>query len=278
MHIPPISGIVESMITITTQDLDTLTVSPTIFPDGTIQVWKLPESMLRSETVVVTWEYENDSEFFVLAQLKTLLDEYDSLASLSIYYLPYARQDKDIANDATFGLHTFAKLLNSLNFLTIYILDPHSEIALSLIKNSTAMFPGGDIANFFLESNLDYVCYPDAGAKDKYEKIYNLPSIHANKLRDPLTGDILELELIGLDEPGKRVLIVDDICDGGATFVRLAKALKEKGASYVGLYVTYALMTKGDELLHNAGIEDIYQAINLRRNKNEQKAVSSTTV
>jgi ribose-phosphate pyrophosphokinase len=197
---------------------------------------------------------------------------------LTIYYLPYARQDKDVDNEATFGLHTFAKLLNSLNFNQVGILDPHSKIALDLINNSEAMYPGGDIAAIFSDKRIDYVCYPDAGAKEKYENKYHLPSVYANKLRDPLTGDILELELIGLDEPGKRVLIVDDICDGGATFVRLAKALKEKGASYVGLYVSYALMTKGDELLHNAGIEDIYQAVNLRSNRNEQKTISSTTV
>jgi ribose-phosphate pyrophosphokinase len=258
------------MITITTRDLDTFTITPTVFPDGTIQVWKLPESVINSQTVNVTWEYRNDSEFFALAQLKTLLDEHGSHASLSIYYLPYARQDKDIANDATFGLHTFAKLLNSLNFYAVYILDPHSNIALDLIKNSLGLFPGGDIEGITDSMKIDYVCYPDSGAREKYSKIYDHPSIYANKLRDPLTGDILELELIGLDEPGKRVLIVDDICDGGATFVRLAKALRDKGASYVGLYVSYALMTKGDELLYNAGIENIYEAVNLRRNRNDE--------
>ena len=253
-------------------------VEPTVFPDGTIQVWKLPNRLLETTSAGVTWEYENDSEFFALAQLKELLDWNGVYTKLLISYLPYARQDKDVENDATFGLHSFAKLLNSLDFVSVYILDPHSKVALDLIKNSSALYPGGDIPNIFNVKDIDYVCYPDAGAKEKYSKIYDLPSIYANKLRDPLTGDILELELIGLDEPGKRVLIVDDICDGGATFVRLAKALKEKGASYVGLYVTYALMTKGDELLHNAGIEDIYQAVNLRSNRNEQETISSPAV
>jgi ribose-phosphate pyrophosphokinase len=257
-------------------------LTPTTFPDGTVQVWNIDETLFGKEAsnkgVIVLWTFESHTELFALAQLKMLLDSLEVYAELHINYLPYARQDKHVSNSETFGLHAFAKLLNSIDFHVVYILDPHSDVATRLINNSQAYYLERQVERIIQGQAIDYICYPDAGAKTKYSKLYNHKSIYANKLRDSQTGDILELDLIGLDEPGKRVLIVDDICDGGATFVRLAKALRDKGASYVGLYVSYALMTKGDELLFDAGIEDIYQAVDLRSNRNEQKTISRTTV
>ncbi len=44
---------------------------------------------------------------------------------------------------------------------------------------------------------------------------------------------------------GKYCVIVDDICDGGRTFIELAKTLKEGGAQRVVLYVTHGIFSKG---------------------------------
>ena len=42
---------------------------------------------------------------------------------------------------------------------------------------------------------------------------------------------------------------MDDICDGGATFVQLAKKLKEQGAESVSLFVTHMIACKGLQAL-----------------------------
>jgi ribose-phosphate pyrophosphokinase len=52
-----------------------------------------------------------------------------------------------------------------------------------------------------------------------------------------------------------RCLIVDDICDGGATFVALARKLREAGAIEVSLFVTHGIFSKGKDL---EGIDNIY--------------------
>ena len=44
---------------------------------------------------------------------------------------------------------------------------------------------------------------------------------------------------------GRNCLIVDDICDGGGTFIPLAKKLKNAGAKTVTLYVTHGIFSKG---------------------------------
>src|SRR5689334_7783330 len=104
-------------------------ITPTIFPDGTSQVWKLypkPKNLVN----VVEWKFENEAEFLHLAQLKHLIDSFGGKCFLEISYLPYARQDKETSNETTFALNPFSDLLNSLNFEGVSIFDPHSDIAL----------------------------------------------------------------------------------------------------------------------------------------------------
>ena len=85
----------------------------------------------------------------------------------------------------------------------------------------------------------------------------NFPFLHGEKVRDQLSGKITSYELKGKPE-GMNVMIVDDICDGGATFVILAKALYEGGAKEVNLFVTHGIFSKGLEPLKEAGIKRIF--------------------
>lgn len=235
-------------------------IVPTLFPDHTSQVWKLPEWILKKDEVNVTWEFTHEGEFLHLAQLKSLLDAHGVKARLYIDYLPYGRQDKSCSNDQTFALHTFARLLNLLAFKSIDILDPHSKRATELILFSNALYPGGPLARTFNLVGADILCYPDAGALNKYRYCYHeYEYIHGEKVREQSTGRILLYELKG-DPKGKRVLIVDDICDGGATFTFLTKALLEYGASEVSLFVTHGIFSKGLKPLKEAGISRIFTA------------------
>jgi ribose-phosphate pyrophosphokinase len=93
-----------------------------------------------------------------------------------------------------------------------------------------------------------------------------LPAVNCKKVRDQGTGAILsiDLETNGLDVNGKNVLIIDDIIDGGRTFMETAKLLKSSGAAKVFLYGTHALCSKGVDILHDSGIEAIYSCEGLK--------------
>ncbi len=191
-------------------------------------------------------------------QLKDLLDELGVKAYLSLPYLPYGRQDKSVGNEATFALRTFAKLLNKLNFVTVSIMDPHSRLALALIENSSAMYPEALVTGAINECKSDLICYPDKGALDKYSTMYPFVRfIYGEKQRDPLTGQIGYYALVG-DPKGKRVMIIDDLVDGGATFILLTKALKDCGAEDVSLFATHGIFSKGTQVLFDAGISRIF--------------------
>lgn len=234
-------------------------VNTTIFPDNTSQVWKLPEQILNETNYAhITWEFSHEGEFMQLAQLKHLLVQYNFKATLRLPYLPYGRQDKEVSNEATFALRTFAKLLNGLHFDEVIIHDPHSVIALKLIHNSSAAYPMGQVYRVIEENNIDVLCYPDKGAVSKYSKIYEYHDhIYGEKVRDQLTGNITSYELFG-DPSGQNVLILDDICDGGATFKLLAKDLLAKGAKSVLLFVSHGIFSKGVRTLLDSGISRVF--------------------
>lgn len=240
--------------------LNDLLITPTLFPDNTSQVWKLPTDLLivNQSNASVKWTFDNEGEFLQLAQLKTLLDKYIEDVSLELTYLPYGRQDKKVSNDSTFALTTFAKLLNTLNFQRIVINDPHSNIATDLIKNSIAVFPMEELHRTLIETDNGIICYPDKGALYKYSEVFSSYTyIFGEKVRDQSTGNITSYKLVG-NPKDQKVLIVDDICDGGATFKLLAKELLAAGAKEVNLFVSHGIFSRGLKTLKESGIKRIF--------------------
>lgn len=236
-------------------------VPVTRFPDNTTQVWKINEDHLRRDRALIEWRYSSESELIELAQLVDLLRAYGKKKiSLYIDYLPFARQDHPISNGTTFALHSFTKLLNAIEIDNVFIDDPHSEMALQLINNSHAEWPRREVNDVVKGLGRPLLCYPDKGARRKYTELYSHSSIYGNKERDPATGRITEylLQPGGRNIVGESVLIVDDICDGGATFVLLAEALYEAGVKEVNLFVSHGIFSKGLRPLKDAGIKRIF--------------------
>lgn len=233
-------------------------VNVTLFPDNTSQVWKLDEKHFNQERADIRWEFSHEGEIMQIAQLRQLLGRTVDRIYLTIDYLPYGRQDKSVSNDATFALHTFSTIINNLNFAKITLLDPHSRIASCLIKKSFAIYPHDALGAAIRVTQSNLLCYPDNGALTKYTGIYNFPNyIYGEKVRDQATGYISNYKLVG-DCTNKRVLIVDDICDGGKTFEILTNDLTDNGAEDVSLFVTHGLFSKGLRPLLNAGIYKIF--------------------
>lgn len=215
-------------------------VKPTIFPDNTSQVWHLKNIKLAGNEI--RWIYENDLELIQVVQLADLIGKNDT--ELIIPYLPYARQDKEISNDQSFALHTFAKLLNTANFSRVYYFDVHSNVANKLIDSSCNVVP-----NLEFVKDYDLVCFPDAGALKRYKPYvnpWNNQTFYAEKVRQESTGLITHYALhTEYQVTDLSVIVVDDLCDGGATFNILADTLNRLGVGRVDLYVSHGLFSKG---------------------------------
>lgn len=236
-------------------------IEPTIFPDKTSQVWKVPSDALTDFVSRIVWTFEHEAEFMHLAQLVDLAHSKGNACELVLPYLPYARQDKAVANDQTFALHTFARLLASLKFRSVTLCDPHNAkpIADALSSVGTVVWNktyDAEALAAFEQCEADTLCLPDQGALVRYGHLHQRSRVVADKTRDQLTGAITGLAVPPC--PGGRVFIVDDICDGGATFIGLAKALRENGAADVFLFVSHGLFTRGLAPLFDAGISRIF--------------------
>lgn len=236
--------------------LNNVPVPVTLFPDNTTQVWKLPEECFPSLSGLIRWEFQHQSEIFDLVQLVDLVRAKFNGLHLYVPFLPYGRQDKEISNDKTFALHSFADIINWLSFKRITTVDVHSAVAIELIKNLENVMPYVEIGRAIGVTASTMICFPDLGARNRYH-IPDRPVCHGEKVRDQATGHITEYKLIG-DVKDSIVLIVDDICDGGMTFQLLAKQLLETGAAEVHLYVTHGIFSKGLKPLKAAGIKQIF--------------------
>lgn len=236
----------------------------TKFPDGTSQVWKIKYPISEEDDVKILWQFENEAEMFHVAQLAQLVQEVSGHTDVTLVcpYLPYGRQDKDIGNKLSFALKTFKELMYSVNVDRIETYDAHST---SEMVHSTS--PTEFHKAIF---NHDIICFPDAGAASRYSGIAKVPTVHCQKVRDQLTGAITGLQLVTADRffslKGKRVLIIDDICDGGMTFIKVAELLKEHETAQIDLAVSHGLFSKGKQVLHDAGITNIYTTNSLLRN------------
>lgn len=203
--------------------------------------------MSSSATKCITWLYDNDAELFTLQCLVDTIREklpgYGII--LKMPYIPHARQDKCVSN-RMFTLKTFAKLINNMNFERVEVLDPHSDVSCALInrlyketnllhkvvyelQSKTSRYED------FAEIADACLMFPDAGAAKKYE---HKNAIIGNKKRNA-EGEIELYELMNFQEGTKKVVIVDDICSCGSTFVAAAKALKEKGVEKIYLMVSH---------------------------------------
>lgn len=236
----------------------------TIFPDKTSQIWQIePFEKGFIRLFIIEWTFESESELMHVLQLATLLkhDYSDYNITLSMPYLPYARQDKNVTNNSTFALSVFKDvLLKSDLFDSIHVEDVHNPSSVPEFINN--MYATNEmIKNIIIDKYVDIICFPDKGATLRNYDIQNLPSITLEKKRNAFTGEIEGLQFNDenhINLSGKTILIADDLGDGMRTFIEATKLLKSNGANKVCVYTTHGLYTKGTKICFDAGIDKIF--------------------
>lgn len=186
---------------------------------------------------------------------------------LSLGYIPYARQDRVCNKGEAFSLKVFTQLINDMYFDEVNVVDPHSDVATALLDNVHNVLTQADMISNYLPlsrqiRNLDVTLVsPDVGASKKTQIVAERNGGHSFiqgvKYRNPKTGALSGFDYHG-EVAGLDLLIVDDICDGGGTFLGLAKELFTGGANSVSLFVSHGIFSKGIESLFAGGIREIY--------------------
>ncbi len=208
---------------------------------------KYPSGELKIEKDYGNIFYLQDSDS-ILAFLLSLPEL--SFTRVTIPYLPFAREDK-IVEDRVFTLKAFCDYMNYHRRGAI-LYDVHSDVSLALLNNVEHIEQYTIVNDNFVLEGIDYLISPDLGAAKKTQKlsdITGIPMLQCTKKRNPQTGQLSSFELLANSSllENKTVLVVDDICDGGGTFIEVSKLLPASCTKF--LYVTHGLFTKGLDVL-----------------------------
>lgn len=217
-----------------------IVISPSTFGDGTLKC-EAPEINSSDKEIFITWCYDNDAELFCVYSLaKYLRENSTAKISLVLPYIPHARQDRYVSN-RLFTLKYFAEIINLVGFYKVYALDPHSDVSFKLINNLEELPLPFQVSLGTKDFNNKAIMFPDKGAAAKYEHRYvglKMPFIIGEKHRNS-EGRIDRYELKNFTPGTKSVVIRDDICSYGGTFVSAAKELRKLGVEDITLVVSH---------------------------------------
>lgn len=212
------------------------------YPDGTLKI-DLPENL--SAPVTMFWRYEGEQELSQLIFTAMALKENFGDVSLFMPYLPNARMDRVHSKSEVFTLKYFCKVINSLEFSKVTIVDVHSSVGAALLDRCENLTIGCYVTEALRKTGIDPVndllFFPDEGSFKRYASGVKGFSHLAfgNKKRDWATGKILGLDICGDSPEGRNVFLIDDICSYGGTAYHSALKLKEMGAESIDLFFTH---------------------------------------
>lgn len=220
------------------------------FPDGTFlikeNVYEWAEEF-KTRSVCFEWYFENNAELLALQFLAWHFQDHGMITRLYMPYIPNARMDRVKKPEDVFTLKYFARIINSIGFEKVRIVDPHSAVSEALIDRLEIVDASKYIQTVLEvlshEPGILQVVFPDEGAEKRYAEFIpvEIPKSYGMKVRDWSTGKILGLELHGASVvEADKVLIIDDICSYGGSAYYTAKHIKAVNPeSRVYFYVTH---------------------------------------
>jgi ribose-phosphate pyrophosphokinase len=240
------------------------------FPDGQPHI-----TVASPLPGIVTCRIASPTDLFRLAMLSDLVKPAEMGFILRILYLMGGRMDRALSTSEPFTLKVVCDIINNMNWPKVEVFCPHSDVTMDLLKNSVRMefeediFYDMSILNCllklpqyrdaweagsgkpYLRKLDDYsIVFPDKGCSNRMEHMEvmqwypNASRVVLDKNRIERTGRIEGMKIVS-GEVKKVCIIVDDLCDGGATFMFAAKCLRAAGAEHVFLAVCHGVLSKG---------------------------------
>lgn len=236
------------------------------YPDGTSYVsdTKLGEQVFRINTYEDLWHLNQFVDAFH--------SQHDTLSvsmkpNIIIPNLPDAQADRRFNQGESFGLKLVLKFLAGLD-ANFKIFHPHNqevvEMAFEVLGKKVTILDNTDFIERVITSLEWYNTVEDGMRKDfnsflmssdaggfkplmkLCDKIQWRGEVYsASKSRKYEEGKSKLIQLVDKqDFEGKDILIVDDMCLGGGTFIGLAKMLKEKNCGKLYLAVSHMTLPK----------------------------------
>lgn len=272
------------------------------FPDNTIRLFpedcELLAQLATEDTRMdayynegaysIVWKYEDPAEQVTLYSLVNHLRDKMANPGITLImpYIPNARMDRTHNAGEVHMLKYFCRFINDLRFDSVQVMDPHSDVSVTLLDRLFYIDPTPLVKQAVDESRAQYIFFPDDGAAKRYGPVYNFrPYLNGKKNRDWATGVINGLSVenpMGLkdDFHGKHIIIIDDICSRGGTFMHAGAALKAMGFAKIDLCVTHCEKTifAGKLLSSDSPINHIYTTDSIFKGEHDKVSVMGLEV
>ena len=238
------------------------------FPDGQQSITVGTVYVQLHEPVVIKSRLNSFQDLELIVCANQAIKNVNSTIPVELY-VPYflgARSDRQFEyGGVNYLKQVICPIINSQNFSLVTMIDPHSDVLEACLNNfqkipnlSLVKFALTDIDNRNDAQNRVCLVSPDAGALKKVfdvAKHFNIENVvTAAKVRDIKTGQIVRTEVpnlpVSTTEEELKYVIVDDICDGGRTFIELAKVIKEQRPNAeIYLVASHGIFSAGFDLL-----------------------------
>lgn len=227
---------------------ETAPIETFTFPGGEFHVRPIGDADLDTD-LVVDLRGSDSIDIMRAGVLASYCRSRGVKSHLLLPYLPAARSD----HDDVMGAKVYADVINSFGFSTVVTMDPHSSVAADLytnlviadhtdlVKDAVSSWEkqvggGGDKVVGIIAANKSGASHAASIAQ-----LLGVPLYQALKHRDPDTGKLTGFSVERLPGAGK-LLVVDDICDGGGTFLGLA-SIAGVSRERLGLWVTHGVFS-----------------------------------
>ena len=214
-----------------------------------------------------------DMLFILMQVISVLKHECISVNELHVTYLLTARCDRRFSMGEAIDLDLVGNLLYDLDIKKYVFYDVHNLP--SIFRNMKNVENKLILPRYLNPTNYN-ICYPDKGALDRYSAKFGYGKLVGEKHRKP-DGISIKVNVINVLDYSQPILVIDDLCDGGGTFVALANELDEKYNQLSReIWVTHAIQKSGIELLA-AKYNKVY-ITNSYKDWNKEKLLDNVTV
>ena len=219
------------------------------FADGEVYV-EINENIRGNSIFVVqsTSNPANDNLMELLICIDALRRSSAKNITAVIPYFGYARQDRKVVPRTAISAKLVSNLITNAGANRILSVDLHAGQIQGFFDIPVDNLFATPIFARHIKKKLslnNLICVsPDVGGVERTRALSRKINVGIAIIdkRRPAPGKSEVMNIIG-NVKNKICVIVDDIIDSGGTIVNAAKALKDKGAKNVYVYITHAVLS-----------------------------------
>ena len=219
------------------------------FADGEIYV-EINEN-IRGNSIFILQSVSspaNDNLMELLLCIDALKRSSAKNITAVIPYFGYARQDRKVVPRTSISAKLVSNLITKAGADRVVTVDLHAGQIQGFFDIPVDNLFATPIFARHIKKNIkskNIICVaPDVGGTERARALGKLLDVGLAIVdkRRPAPGKSQVMNVIG-NVKGKTCIIVDDIIDSGGTIVNAAKALKDRGAKEVYVYITHGVLT-----------------------------------